>query len=152
MDEEDGEARRFSTFDARILAANLDEEDPDNVYELLMPTTEADEGPIIRAAGKSGSTELQKLLDMLQRLTLQEREDLGLDFVWSEELYGCWHTALLRAVRNERLENVNVLLRVGVDPNGISTFWQETYTFRFRRVLSDFRQRADFLSAWFPVM
>jgi hypothetical protein len=102
MDEEDGEARRFSTFDARILAANLDEEDPDNVYELLMPTTEADEGPIIRAAGKSGSTELQKLLDMLQRLTLQERKDLGLDFVWSEELYGCWDTALLRAVHTTK--------------------------------------------------
>jgi hypothetical protein len=30
-----------------------------------------------------------------------------------------------------------------VDPTGISTFWQETYTFRFRRVVSDFRQRAD---------
>jgi ankyrin repeat protein len=105
--------------------------------DLLRLRSETDEGSIIRAAGEPDTTELQKLLDMAQRLPLEKRTKWVLDVVWPEAFFGQWDTPLLRAISNQRLDNVAALLRAGANPDGISTFWQESYTFRFRRVVSD---------------
>jgi hypothetical protein len=86
MDEHETDS--YAVFDTRQIAAHWNEQDPHSIYELLRPGSEADEGLVIRAAGRSDPRQLQKLLEMAQRLPVEQRKKRVLDFVWPEEASG----------------------------------------------------------------
>lgn len=92
-------------------------------------------GPVITAAGKPSSTELEMVLLRANWLSPRERSELALDRVHDEgSTYCSWDTPLLRAINRQVYENVKILLDKGANPDGIPPKFQESYSRRFRRI------------------
>lgn len=92
------------------------------IYKSLVMRSEAEDGPLIAAAGQEDSSILRLLLERIQLLDGEDIKSAILNQA-TDPYIGCtekWTTPLLRAIERQRSENICLLLENGANPNGCS--------------------------------
>lgn len=114
---EDSDASQFTDYEtvAREWSA-------EQIYKSLVMRSEAEDGPMIAAAGLEDSSVLRLLLERTQLLADGDLRSAILNQANDPYIGGTgkWTTPLLRAIERRREENVCLLLAHGADPNGCS--------------------------------
>lgn len=100
----------------------------------FIPLEQWHDGPVISAAGLTGSTKLRSLIDRSYYLEYEEDQ---LECVANQANHFNTGTSLLRAIKMSRAENVGLLLDEGANPNGVPMSKQIAMARRSRRFCYD---------------